>query len=90
MPRVAAARLWFEGNSFAPEATPLAAFQGREWVAGDAALARYRGTATELGALDAFVAARPHWDLTVLRCAAAQPGGPMADEAFAAWLADVE
>jgi microcystin degradation protein MlrC len=59
-------------------------------VAGPEALARYRGTATELGALDAFVAARPHWDVTVLRCAAAQPGGPMADEAFALWMNEVE
>lgn len=90
MPRVAAARLWFEGNSFAPEPTPLAAFQGREWLAGPEALARYRGTATEIGALAAFAAARPHWDLTVLRCAAAQPGGPMTDDAFASWLGEVE
>lgn len=59
-------------------------------MSGPEALARYRGTATELGALDAFVAARPHWDLTVLRCAAAQPGGPMTDAAFAAWMGEVE
>jgi microcystin degradation protein MlrC len=90
MPRLAAARLWFEGNSFAPEPTPLSAFQGREWVAGPEALARYRGTATELGALDAFLAARPHWEVTVMRCAAAQPGGPMSDAAFAAWMEEVE
>jgi microcystin degradation protein MlrC len=90
MPRLAAARLWFEGNSFAPEPTPLAAFQGREWIAGPEALARYRGTATELGALAAWLAGRPHWEVTVLRCAAAQPGGPMRDEAFAAWMEEVE
>ncbi len=75
MPKIAAARLWFEGNSFSPIATPLA---------------RYRGTATEIGALDAFVAARPHWDLTLLRCASAQPGGPMTQDAFDAWLDEVE
>jgi len=90
MPKIAAARLWFEGNSFSPIATPLAAFQGREWVAGEEALARYRGTATEIGALDAFVAARPHWDLTLLRCASAQPGGPMTQDAFDTWLEEVE
>jgi microcystin degradation protein MlrC len=90
MPRIAIARLWFEGNSFAPEPTPLAAFAGREWIEGPAALERYRGTATELGAADAFLAARPDWDATVLRCAAAQPGGPMEDAAFAAWIAEVE
>jgi microcystin degradation protein MlrC len=90
MPKIAAARLWFEGNSFSPIATPLAAFQGREWVSGAEALERYRGTATEIGALDAFVAARPHWDLTLMRCASAQPGGPMAQDAFDSWLDEVE
>lgn len=90
MPRIAAARLWFEGNSFSPVPTSLSAFQGREWVAGEEALQRYRGTATEIGALDAFVAARPHWDLTLLRCASAQPGGPMTQEAFDTWLDEVE
>ena len=90
MPQIAAARLWFEGNSFAPQPTPLSAFQGREWVAGPEALARYAGTGTELGALAAFAAARPDWQLAVLRCAAAQPGGPMSDLAFDAWMTEVE
>jgi len=90
MPNIAAARLWFEGNSFSPVPTPLSAFEGREWDQGASALARYRGTATELGALDAFVAARPHWNLTLLRCAAAQPGGPMTQDAFETWMTDVE
>jgi microcystin degradation protein MlrC len=90
MPRIAIARLWFEGNSFAPAPTPLAAFQGREWLEGAEALLRYRGTATELGAVGAFLAARPDWDATVLRCAAAQPGGPMEDAAFDAWMDEVE
>ncbi len=90
MPQIAAARLWFEGNSFAPDPTPLSAFQGREWLAGPEALARYAGTATELGALAAFVAERPDWQLAMLRCAAAQPGGPMSDLAFDAWMSEVE
>lgn len=90
MPQIAAARLWFEGNSFAPEPTPLAAFQGREWLTGAEALARYAGTGTELGALAAFAAERPSWQLAVLRCAAAQPGGPMSDLAFEAWMSEVE
>ncbi len=89
MPHIAVARLWFEANSFAPAATPLAAFQGREWVAGEAARARFRGTATELGGLDAFLSERPEWRATILRCAAAQPGGPMADAAFATWWEEV-
>lgn len=88
MPRIAVARLWFEANSFAPDITPLAAFQSREWVAGEAARLRYRGTATELGGLDAFLR-ETGWEATILRCASAQPGGPMADDAFAAWWNEV-
>ena len=88
MPRIAVARLWFEANSFAPEITPLSAFKSREWIAGDAARARYRGTATELGGLDAFLR-ETGWHATILRCASAQPGGPMADAAFAAWWEEV-
>lgn len=90
MPHIAVARLWFEGNSFSPVPTPLSAFQGREWVEGPEALVRYAGTATELGAVAAFLAERPAWDATVLRCAAAQPGGPMTEEAFETWMAEVE
>lgn len=90
MPQIAVARLWFEGNSFSPVPTPLAAFQGREWVAGDEALTRYHGTATELGAVSAFLAEHPHWNATMLRCAAAQPGGPMTDDAFETWITEVE
>ena len=89
MPHIAVARLWFEAKSFAPEATPLAAFQSREWVAGDDARSRYRGTATELGGLDAFLRERPTWSATMLRCASAQPGGPMEDQAFATWWEEV-
>ena len=89
MPHIAVARLWFEGNSFAPP-TPLSAFRSREWGSGPEALQRYAGTATELGAVGAFLAARPGWRATVLRCTGAQPGGPMADDAMAAWRSEVE
>ncbi len=88
MPRIAVARLWFEANSFAPETTPLSAFQSREWLAGEEARNRYRGTATELGGLDAFLR-EAGWNATILRCASAQPGGPMTDDAFAAWWEEV-
>ena len=88
MPRIAVARLWFEANSFAPHPTPLSAFQSREWVAGDAARARFRGTATELGGLDAFLR-EAGWDAIILRCTSAQPGGPMTDDAFATWWEEV-
>ena len=90
MPHLAVARLWFEGNSFSPIPTPLAAFQGREWLEGAEALARYAGTATELGAVGGFLAQRPDWTATILRCAAAQPGGPMTDHAFETWITEIE
>ncbi|WP_198370547.1 M81 family metallopeptidase [Roseomonas rosulenta] len=90
MPHIAVARLWFEGNSFTPVPTPRSAFESREWGSGAAHLARYAGTATELGALAAFLAARPGWQATIMPCIAAQPGGPMADDALRAWRSEVE
>lgn len=90
MPQIAVARLWFEGNSFTPVPTPKAAFESREWGSGPAHLARYAGTGTELGALAAFLAARPDWRAAILPCIGAQPGGPMADDAMRAWRAEVE
>jgi microcystin degradation protein MlrC len=90
MPHIAVARLWFEGNSFTPVPTPRTAFESREWGSGAGHLARYAGTATELGAVGAFLAARPGWQATVLPCIAAQPGGPMTDDALRAWRAEVE
>lgn len=90
MPHIAVARLWFEGNSFTPVPTPRSAFESREWGSGPAHLARYAGTATELGALGGFLAARPDWRATVLTCTGAQPGGPMTDDAMRAWRQDVE
>ncbi|WP_137127812.1 M81 family metallopeptidase [Roseomonas sp. HF4] len=90
MPHIAVARLWFEGNSFAPIPTPKQAFESREWGSGAAHLARYAGTSTELGALHGFLAARPDWQATILPCIGAQPGGPMADDAMRAWRAEVE
>lgn len=82
--RLAIARLWYEGNSFSPSLTDLAAFQAREWVSGAAARDFYRGTATEIGAAIAFAETREDWDCTFLLCTAAPPGGLMAAEAFAA------
>ncbi len=90
MPHIAVARLWFEGNSFTPVPTPRSAFDSREWGSGAGHLARYAGTATELGAVGAFLAARPGWRATVLPCIAAQPGGPMTDDVLRAWRQDVE
>ncbi|MBP0446253.1 M81 family metallopeptidase [Roseomonas sp. SSH11] len=89
MPRIAVARLWFEGNSFTPVPTGMEAFRSREWVEGEEALARYAGTSMELGAVAAFLTARPDWSGQVLRCASAQPGGPMEDAVLQAWLDEV-
>jgi len=89
MTRIAVARLWFEGNSFSPTLTGLPELHTREWGEGPAMLARYAGTATELGGLAAFLAARPHWQATALRCTSAQPGGPLTEAAFGGWLAEV-
>jgi microcystin degradation protein MlrC len=89
MPKIAVARLWFEGNSFTPVPTGLDALQSREWVEGEAALARYAGTGTEVGGLAAFLAERPDWRAIILRCASAQPGGPLTTAAFEGWTDEV-
>jgi microcystin degradation protein MlrC len=75
--RLAIARVSHEGNSFSPVLTGLREFERREWVSGEAACAFYRGTRSELGAAVDFLEARPDWDGTFLRCAAAPPGGPV-------------
>jgi len=89
MARIAVARLWFEGNSFSPTPTGVAALRSREWGAGPEMLARYAATATELGGLAAFLATRPDWRATLLRCTSAQPGGPLTRDAFLGWLDEV-
>lgn len=75
--KIAVARLWHEGNSFAPIATRFAEFQRREWAKGDAVVQRYRGTATELGAVVDAIERHQDWQVEFLRIAAAPPGGPM-------------
>ena len=81
--RLAVARLWYEGNSFAPVTTGEEIFRAREWVEGDAAIDFYRGTATEIGAAVAFAETHPDWQVTFLLCTAAPPGGLVTQEAFA-------
>jgi len=87
--KLAVFRLWFEGNAFGPVPTGRAEFEAREWAKGAAALAAARGTATELAAVAAFAADRPDWDVTVLRCASANPGGPIEDALFDALLGEL-
>lgn len=80
MPRLAVIRFAHEGNSFNPIVTDRAAFERAEWLKGEAARETYAGTRTEMGAVCAFVDARPDWQVMFLRCAAAGPGGPVADD----------
>ncbi len=79
MPRVAILRFSHEGNSFNPVVTGSAAFERDEWLKGEDAHTAYRGTRTEMGAAVDFVAADTDWQGVFLRCAAAPPGGPVAD-----------
>ena len=86
--KLAVARLWFEGNAFAAP-TGRDAFERREWAAGDAALTAAQGTSTELAAVAEFAATHPDWAVTCLRCASANPGGPIQDEVFEAFREEV-
>ena len=87
---IAVARLWLEVNSFSPVPTVLADFDAKEWLIGPEKLPLFAGTPTELGAVEAFACENPDWDVHVLRCAAADPGGPMEEALFERFLADLE
>jgi microcystin degradation protein MlrC len=87
--RLAVARFWFEGNAFSPAPTTLDSFRHREWVAGPAALAAARDTETELGGVVEFATVRTDWHVTVLRCASANPAGPIEELVFEAILAEI-
>jgi microcystin degradation protein MlrC len=89
MPRLAVLRFSHEGNSFNPGVTGRDAFAREAWCEGEAAVAGHRGTATELGAAVAFLAARPDWQGVFLRCASAPPGGPVTDDLIEAVIAEV-
>jgi len=88
--RLAVARFWFEGNAFGPIPTTLRQFEQYEWHTGPDALAAMGGTATELGAVARFAQTHPDWDVVVLRCAAALPAGPIAEDVFTHYLGEVE
>lgn len=87
--KLAVARFWYEGNAFSPVPCRFEDFRLKEWSQGEAALQAARGTATELGAVEAFARAHPDWEVTVLRCASAMPAGPMDDEVFKAVKEDI-
>ena len=90
MIRLAVARLWFCSNSFNPRRTRLADLRRHEWTEGQAALDLPRAPGAEINGLAAFLAVRPNWEVVMLRCAAAPPGGPLAAGVLGAWLAEVE
>ncbi|MSP66926.1 MAG: M81 family peptidase [Alphaproteobacteria bacterium] len=85
--RFLAAVMRHETNTFSPLATPLAAFGrgqgGRGPLAGEAAIAAYRGTNNPLAAFIA-IAQSEGADLVVPIAANAAPSGRVADRAFAA------
>ena len=89
MPTLAVARLWFEGNRFSPLPTGRAQFAAREWTCGPAALEAARDTATELAGVCDVLAAHPQWRAEVLRCASANPGGPIEHALFEAFCAEL-
>ena len=89
---LAIARLWYEASSFTPVPTRLGRFHEREWVEGDAAVAFYRGTRTELGAAVDFLEAQTGgngWRGRWLRCCAASPGGPVVEEDLQGIIAEI-
>jgi microcystin degradation protein MlrC len=87
---LAVARLWLEVNSFSPVPTVREDFAAKEWLRGPETLRTFAGTPTELGAVAAFAKANTGWDVHVLRCAAAEPGGPMDDGLFDQFLDELQ
>jgi len=90
MPRLAVARLWFCSNSFTPRRTRLEDLLAHEWHEGAQAADDRRDPGGELAGLRSFLAHRPDWDVTLLRCASAPAGGPLSAEVFGTWMADLE
>lgn len=87
--RLAVARFWFAGNAFSPAATTIDSFRLNEWVEGPASLEAARETETELAAVAAFAHERPDWEVAVLRCAGANPGAPVEEQAFTTILGEI-
>lgn len=87
--RLAVARLWHEGNSFAPRVTARQEFEAREWSEGDAARRFYRGSATELGAVVDFLEAHAEVEGVFLRAAGAPPGGPVEQGLYESLVAEI-
>jgi microcystin degradation protein MlrC len=90
--RLAVARFEFKTNAFCPLPLTLEDLQGAEWKGADeghAALAAHHERDTALGAVARFAQSRTDWAVSVLRCVAAMPAGPLEDAAFEAVLEDI-
>jgi microcystin degradation protein MlrC len=87
--RLFVARFFYEGNSFGPLLADRDAFERHEWTDGEEAVRLAAGTILELGALSTFRKRHPDWTLVVSRCASAIPSGPIADEVFERFMAEV-
>lgn len=83
MKRLAVARFCFAGNAFSSEPTTLDSCLRQQWLLGEEALAGERGSTSELAAVEEFAASHPDWEISVLRCAAALPAGPVDEALFA-------
>ena len=90
MARLAVARLWFCSNSFTPRRTRAEDMMAHEWTMGDQALVTPSLPDGELEGVRRFVTQRAGWDATILRCASAPPGGPLAADVFGNWMAETE
>ncbi len=90
MPRLAVARLWFCSNSFTPRRTRAEDLFEHEWAAGAEALDSPPAPGGKLGGVRNFLAARPGWEATMLRCASAPSGGPLSADIFGSWMVDIE
>jgi microcystin degradation protein MlrC len=89
MRHLAVARLWYAANSFSPVTAGRVAFEQCEWRQGTAAVEAGRGAETELAAVVNFIAHKPDWQVTTLRCASAVPAGPMDDGLFTEFYDEV-
>jgi len=87
--RLAVVRFWFQGNAFSPLSTSFDSFRQCVWSEGKEVLEAARGTDSELAAVAEFASSRPDWEVTVLRCAAANPSGPIEESVFAGIMEEI-
>lgn len=86
MVNLAVARLRYCSNSFTPQRIRAGDLGPNDvMTAHDAAR-----DDDEMAGVARFVAARPSWNVTVLRSLTAPPGGPLAGDVFGAWMKVVE